>query len=111
MSNPTDLFIHEQAICLPSQVGTGTSVSAFVRLKTLARVGEDCCIFDHVVIGDNVIIGDRVVVKRDVEIFDGVTIGDRALDVSDNLSDRIDFSPWVHCGFTGYAEIHKTARS
>ncbi|WP_256672320.1 WxcM-like domain-containing protein [Pseudomonas sp. ANT_J12] len=79
MTNRADRFIHEQAECLPGQIGMGTSVLAFVRLDPTACIGENCCIFSDVFIDKYVTIGSDVVIKYGAKVLDGVIVGDNSV--------------------------------
>lgn len=72
----TKPFVHPNALCESSQVGTGTRVWAFAHILAGARVGADCNICDHVFIENDVQVGDRVTIKCGVQLWDGVTLED-----------------------------------
>src|SRR6476619_3919486 len=44
-------------------------------LLSVAVIGKDCNICDHVFIENDVVIGDRVTVKCGVQLWDGLRIG------------------------------------
>jgi UDP-2-acetamido-3-amino-2,3-dideoxy-glucuronate N-acetyltransferase len=68
-------MIHSSAICDSKQIGSGTTIWAFVHILAGAVVGEDCNICDFVFIENQVVIGDRTTIKSGVQIWDGITIG------------------------------------
>ncbi|HEY4245807.1 MAG TPA: WxcM-like domain-containing protein [Lacunisphaera sp.] len=70
------VFVHPAAINESPEVGPGTSVSAFSHLLAGARIGENCCIGQHVVVERGAIIGNRVQIKFGVYLGDGVTLED-----------------------------------
>lgn len=69
-------FIHPQALCESSKIGTGTRVWAFAHVLPGAVIGQDCNICDQVFIENDVIIGDRVTVKCGVQLWDGLRVED-----------------------------------
>lgn len=69
-------YIHPQALCESSNIGTGTRIWAFAHVLPGARVGDDCNICDGVFIENDVIVGDRVTVKCGVQLWDGVRLQD-----------------------------------
>jgi UDP-2-acetamido-3-amino-2,3-dideoxy-glucuronate N-acetyltransferase len=72
----TDPFIHPQALCESTEIGSGTRIWAFAHVLSGARIGADCNICDGVFIEGAVSVGDRVTVKCGVQLWDGVTLGD-----------------------------------
>jgi acetyltransferase-like isoleucine patch superfamily enzyme len=68
-------MIHSAAICESKQIGSGTTIWAFVHILAGAVIGEDCNICDFVFIENQVVIGDRTTIKSGVQIWDGITIG------------------------------------
>ncbi len=71
-----NVFVHPQALCESSDIGSGTRIWAFTHLLPGARLGQDCNICDNVFVENDVIVGDRVTVKCGVQLWDGVRIGD-----------------------------------
>lgn len=71
-----DYFVHPNALCESTNIGTGTRIWAFAHVLPGARVGRDCNICDHVFIENDVVVGDRVTIKCGVQLWDGVEIGD-----------------------------------
>ena len=69
-----DYFVHPNAICETSSVGTGTRIWAFAHILPGAKVGRDCNICDHTFIENQVVIGDRVTIKCGVQLWDGVRL-------------------------------------
>jgi acetyltransferase-like isoleucine patch superfamily enzyme len=69
-------FVHPQALCESTRVGTGTRVWAFAHVLPGAVIGADCNICDHVFIENDVTIGDRVTIKSGVQLWDGLRIAD-----------------------------------
>ena len=69
-------FVHPQALCETTDVGSGTRVWAFAHVLPGARLGRDCNICDHVFIENDVVLGDRVTVKCGVQLWDGLRVAD-----------------------------------
>jgi len=69
-------FVHPNALCETSSIGSGTRVWAFAHILPGARVGAECNICDNVFIEGDVIVGDRVTVKCGVQLWNGVRIAD-----------------------------------
>lgn len=74
MAEP-DFFVHANALCESSQIGTGTRIWAFAHVLPGARVGRDCNFCDHVFVENDVVIGDRVTLKSGVQLWDGLRVG------------------------------------
>ncbi len=70
------MFIHPQALCESTAVGSGTRIWAFAHVLPRAVVGQDCNICDHVFIENDVVIGDRVTIKSGVQLWDGLRVAD-----------------------------------
>jgi len=77
-SSVTDAFVHPQAVCESTDIGSGTRIWAFAHVLRGARIGRSCNIGDHAFIEDGVRIGDCVIVKNQTMIWNGVTIEDEA---------------------------------
>jgi UDP-2-acetamido-3-amino-2,3-dideoxy-glucuronate N-acetyltransferase len=75
-SAATAAFVHPQALCESTRVGTGTRVWAFAHVLPGAVIGADCNICDHVFVENDVVMGDRVTVKSGVQLWDGLRIAD-----------------------------------
>ena len=73
---PSGVFVHPQALCEASAIGSNTRVWAFAHILPGATIGQDCNICDHVFIENDVVIGDRVTVKCGVQLWDGLRIAD-----------------------------------
>ncbi|HET6389566.1 WxcM-like domain-containing protein [Hyphomicrobium sp.] len=71
-------FTHPLALCESNSIGEGTRIWAFAHVLPGARVGRNCNICDHVFIENDVSIGDDVTIKCGVQVWDGVSIGNRA---------------------------------
>ncbi len=71
-----DYFVHPQAICESSKIGSGTRIWAFAHVLPGARIGCDVNLNDGVFVENDVIIGDRVTVKCGVQVWDGVRLQD-----------------------------------
>jgi acetyltransferase-like isoleucine patch superfamily enzyme/dTDP-4-dehydrorhamnose 3,5-epimerase-like enzyme len=69
-----DYFVHPNAICETTSVGTGTRIWAFAHILPGATIGRDCNICDHTFIENQVVIGDRVTIKCGVQVWDGVRL-------------------------------------
>lgn len=70
------MFIHPQALCESTTVGTGTRIWAFAHVLPRAVIGLDCNICDHVFIENDVVVGDRVTIKSGVQLWDGLRVAD-----------------------------------
>lgn len=70
------MFIHPQALCESSTVGTGTRIWAFAHVLPRAVIGQECNICDHVFIENDVVVGDRVTIKSGVQLWDGLRVSD-----------------------------------
>src|SRR5262249_32021231 len=71
------VVIHPAALVEAGEIGSGTSIWAYVHVLKGARIGRDCNIGDHCYVEGGVRIGDEVVVKNGVSIWTGVTLEDR----------------------------------
>lgn len=71
-----DYFVHPQAICESSTIGSGTRIWAFAHVLPGARIGRDVNLNDGVFVENDVLIGDRVTVKCGVQVWDGVRLED-----------------------------------
>jgi len=69
-------FVHPNALCESSHVGTRTRIWAFAHVLPGARIGADCNICDHVFIENDVVVGDRVTIKCGVQLWDGLRVAD-----------------------------------
>jgi UDP-2-acetamido-3-amino-2,3-dideoxy-glucuronate N-acetyltransferase len=69
-----DFFVHPNALCESSHIGSGTRIWAFAHVLPGASIGSDCNICDGVFVENDVVIGDRVTVKCGVQLWDGVRI-------------------------------------
>ena len=72
----SQVFVHPQALCESSQVGTGTRIWAFAHVTAGGVVGCDCNLGDGVYVERGATIGNRVTVKNGVMLWAGVTIED-----------------------------------
>jgi UDP-2-acetamido-3-amino-2,3-dideoxy-glucuronate N-acetyltransferase len=70
------VFIHPQALCESSDIGSGTRVWAFAHVMEGAVVGERCNICDHAFVETGAVIGNGVTVKNNVLLWGGVTVED-----------------------------------
>lgn len=69
-------FIHPQALCESSAIGSGSRIWAFAHVLPGARIGRDCNICDGVFVENDVTVGDRVTVKCGVQLWDGIRLED-----------------------------------
>ena len=97
----TQPFIHALADVHSTAIGAGTRIWQFVVVLAGARIGQDCNICSHCLIENDVVIGDRVTVKRGVQLWDGLRVGDDVF-IGSNVtftndkypkSRNIDFKP------------------
>lgn len=72
----TEFFVHANALCETSAIGTGTRIWAFAHILPEARIGADCNICDGVFVENDVVVGDRVTVKCGVQLWDGLRVED-----------------------------------
>jgi len=70
------VFIHPQALCESTTIGTGTRIWAFAHVLPRAVIGQACNICDHVFIENDVVVGDRVTIKSGVQLWDGLRVAD-----------------------------------
>jgi acetyltransferase-like isoleucine patch superfamily enzyme/dTDP-4-dehydrorhamnose 3,5-epimerase-like enzyme len=75
-AHAANAFVHPQALCESTTVGSGTRIWAFAHVLPGATIGKDCNICDHVFIENDVVLGDRVTVKCGVQLWDGLRIAD-----------------------------------
>src|SRR6187431_1863846 len=78
VTNDRGVFVHPQALCESTSVGSGTRVWAFAHVLPGAVIGADCNVCDHVFIENDVRVGDRVTIKSGVQLWDGVRVADDA---------------------------------
>lgn len=69
-------FVHPNALCESTDIGSGTRIWAFAHVLPGARIGRDCNVCDGVFIEGDVVVGDRTTVKCGVQLWDGVRLGD-----------------------------------
>ena len=78
VTNDRGVFVHPQALCESTSVGSGTRVWAFAHVLPGAVIGADCNVCDHVFIENDVRIGDRVTIKSGVQLWNGLRVADDA---------------------------------
>ena len=71
-----DFFVHPQALCESTHIGSDTRVWAFAHVLPGAVIGSNCNLCDHVFIENDVVLGDRVTVKCGVQLWDGLRVED-----------------------------------
>lgn len=69
-------FVHPNALCESSSIGSGTRVWAFTHIYPGVKIGEDCNICDFVSIETGAVVGSRVTIKSGVFVWSGITIMD-----------------------------------
>ncbi|MBF0370254.1 MAG: N-acetyltransferase [Magnetococcales bacterium] len=77
MSDPSKqppFFVHPQALCESTDIGSGTRIWAFAQVMKGATVGRDCNIGGHAFLESGATVGNGVTIKNQVLIWDGVTI-------------------------------------
>lgn len=99
------MFIHPDAKCDASSVGSGTRIWAFTRILPGAVIGSDCNICDFVLIEGDVVVGDRVTVKSGVQLWDGVRIGSDVF-IGPNATFTNDPFPRSGVRPEGFPELH-----
>ena len=72
----SDVFIHDQALCDSTSVGSGSKVWEFSHVLAGATIGSDCNICSHCFVENDVTLGDRVTIKCGVYLWDGVRLED-----------------------------------
>jgi acetyltransferase-like isoleucine patch superfamily enzyme len=69
-------FIHPNALCETSEIGSGTRIWAFTHIYPNVIIGEDCNICDFVSIETGAVIGNGVTIKSGVYVWSGITLMD-----------------------------------
>ncbi|WP_252272062.1 WxcM-like domain-containing protein [Pseudomonas subflava] len=92
MTELRDYFVHPQALCESTTIGSGTRIWAFAHVLPGAAIGRDCNVCDHVFIENDVHVGNRVTLKCGVQLWDGVTLEDDVF-VGPNVSFTNDRFP------------------
>jgi UDP-2-acetamido-3-amino-2,3-dideoxy-glucuronate N-acetyltransferase len=69
-------FVHTNAICESTHIGSDTRIWAFAHVLPNAVIGSNCNICDNVFIENDVVVGDNVTIKCGVQLWDGVTLED-----------------------------------
>jgi UDP-2-acetamido-3-amino-2,3-dideoxy-glucuronate N-acetyltransferase len=69
-------YIHPDAYCESSQIGSGTRIWKFARVMADVVIGENCNICDFVFIENGVKIGNNVTIKCGVFLWTGILIED-----------------------------------
>ena len=72
----SDFFVHPNALCESTTIGSQTRIWAFAHVLPKAVIGSNCNIGDHVFVENEVRLGDRVTVKNGVQLWDGVELED-----------------------------------
>jgi UDP-2-acetamido-3-amino-2,3-dideoxy-glucuronate N-acetyltransferase len=68
--------IHPSAVCESSNIGAGTSISAYSRISKGSVIGNNCIVEAHVFIGNAVTIGNRVTIQDGAVLCEGIRIQD-----------------------------------
>lgn len=71
-----EYYIHPQAICETTQIGSNTRIWAFAHVLPKAVIGAECNICDGVFVENDVVVGDRVTIKCGVQLWDGLEVED-----------------------------------
>jgi acetyltransferase-like isoleucine patch superfamily enzyme len=74
--NPTEYFIHPNAIVETEDIGINTRIWAFVHILKNVSIGKNCNVCDFCFIEQGVKIGNNVTVKSGIYIWEGVEIED-----------------------------------
>lgn len=74
-TNLRKVFVHNLADVATGDIGEGTKIWQFVVVLAGAKIGAECNICAHVLIGGDVVIGDRVTIKCGVQLWDGLRVG------------------------------------
>ncbi|AHJ96406.1 acyltransferase [Hymenobacter swuensis] len=76
MADKTPYYIHPSSIVDTKDIGSGTTIWAFVHVLDGVRIGADCNICDHCFIENGVVIGSNVTLKCGVYLWTGITTED-----------------------------------
>lgn len=68
--------IHPSALVETDNIGSGTTIWAFVHILPNVQIGENCNICDHCFIEGGVQIGNNVTLKSGIYLWTGIVIGD-----------------------------------
>jgi acetyltransferase-like isoleucine patch superfamily enzyme len=68
--------IHPTALCETEDVGHDSTVGAFARVASGARIGAKCDIGDHALVAAGATLGDRVSIAAGAKIWGGVALED-----------------------------------
>lgn len=73
-SQPNSFYIHPASIVDTDDIGSNTTIWAFVHILKNVKIGHDCNVCDHCFIESGVAIGDNVTIKSGIYIWEGVEI-------------------------------------
>lgn len=85
MSSSNTFSVHAMGLCESETVGLNTTVGAFTHVLPGAKIGDECNIYNNVLIENNVVIGNRVTLMSGVQIWDGIILEDDVV-VGPNVS-------------------------
>lgn len=88
-------FVHPQALCESTSLGSGTRVWAFAVVQAGSTVGAGCNVCSGAFVESGAVIGDRVTIKNNVAVWDGVQIGNDAF-LGPNATFTNDLRPRAH---------------
>jgi acetyltransferase-like isoleucine patch superfamily enzyme len=74
--DPVPFYKHSHSLVETDQVGTGTTIWAFVHILPNVVIGQNCNICDHCFIESGVTIGNNVTLKCGIYLWKGVTLHD-----------------------------------
>jgi UDP-2-acetamido-3-amino-2,3-dideoxy-glucuronate N-acetyltransferase len=78
MADRSGVYIDSTAEVHPdAEIGTGTKVWNWTKIREKTRIGANCSIGQGVYIDFDVIIGDGCKIQNGVSLYHGMTIGDR----------------------------------
>lgn len=69
-------YKHPHSIVETEDIGSGTTIWAFVHILPKAKIGKNCNICDHCFVEGGVIIGDNVTLKCGIYLWDGLQLQD-----------------------------------
>lgn len=69
-------YKHPNSLVETEDIGSGTTIWAFVHVLPRARIGKNCNICDHCFIEGGVIIGNNVTLKCGIYLWDGLQLQD-----------------------------------
>lgn len=69
-------YKHPHSLVETEDIGSGTTIWAFVHILPKVKIGDNCNICDHCFIEGGVIIGNNVTIKCGIYLWEGVQLQD-----------------------------------